>query len=149
MAELILNVDSISKLDPTLYEEDSYGFLAVNQFSNWYIYDSDEIGLDTTKALVNNFMAFHGKIYFPKNQKIVDSFWSAIPLGIFRYKMLHDGTCDLVNDYRKIPGYIVEGAYWTNGFFYLVRDQDSIIQIKLFLDKDTKEIQLYPDVSKL
>lgn len=147
MANLVLNVESISVLDATLYEEDSYGFLAVNQFANWYVYDSDQLGLPFTKALADKFVAFHGKIYFPKHQQILDGFWSAIPLGILRYKMLSDGSPYLVDDYKNIPGYIVEGAYWTNGFVYLVREDKNIIQIKLFIDKETKEIQLYPNAS--
>lgn len=144
MVQTVISIDNLSSLNSTLFEDDSYGFLSFNCFGDWFIYDSDELGLENTKALANNFMAFHGKILFPKND-LAESFWSAVPLGIFRYKMLDDGSAYLVDSYKKISGYIVEGAYWVNGFAYLVRDGEQIIQIKLFVDKHTKEIQMYPD----
>jgi hypothetical protein len=53
-------------------------------------------------------------------------------------------TYSLLNDYKNTPGYIVEGMYWDNGFFYLVRDQDKIIQSKMFIDLETKQRAAYP-----
>lgn len=157
MPNTVYRVDQICDMNPTLYEEDSYDFLAVNQFADWYIYDSDQLGLPSVLSLANTFMAFHGKVSFPwflKNspsfkQYVEDGYWSSIPLGIFRYKMLSDGSPYLLSTVKNIPGYIVEGVYWLNGFVYLVRDEHEIIQLKLFMDKTTKEIQLYPDVHSL
>jgi len=60
--------------------------------------------------------------------------------------MLSTGLPYLIDSYKDVPGYIVEGVYWVNGFVYLVKDDNSIIQIKLFVDHKTKNIQLYPDV---
>jgi hypothetical protein len=145
MPKTIIDVDLISQLEPTLYEEESYGFLAENYFGDWHIYDSDILGIEATKALANNFMAFHGTTTFPNKNIFFDQFWTPIPLGIFRYKMLHNGLPYLVDSYKNIDGYIVEGVYWTNGFVYIVTDQKTILQIKLFIDKKTKDIQLYPD----
>ena len=149
MTQLILTTESIPKLDATLYEEDSYGFLSVNNFVNWYVYNSDRLGIDVTKALADKFMSLHGKILFPKSQQLTDSFWSAVPLGVLRYKMLQDGSYALIKDYKNRPGYIVEGVYWTNGFVYLVRDDKNILQIKLYIDKETRDIQLYPTIESL
>lgn len=160
MVSTIYNVDKISSLDATLYEDDSYGFLASIQSDpivNWYIYDSDQLGVPVVSSLANSFMAFHGKISFPLhlqnnqnyNQYTKDGYWSAVPLGVFRYKMLSDGSPYLVDTVKHVPGYIVEGVYWLNGFVYLVRDDNKIIQLKLFVDHSTKDIQLYPDIQSL
>ena len=146
MNRSIVTVETISNLEANWYEEDSYGFLLENQFGDWHIYDSDQIGLDAAKALANNFMAFHGTVYFPQKNELVETFWTPIPLGVFRYKMLSTGLPYLIDSYKDVPGYIVEGVYWVNGFVYLVKDDNSIIQIKLFVDHKTKNIQLYPDV---
>lgn len=144
--KIIVTVEDISNLEATWYEEDSYGFLLENQSSDWHVYDSDKIGLDAAKTLANNFMALHGVVYFPQKNELIETFWTSIPLGVFRYKMLANGLPYLVDSYKDVPGYIVEGVYWVNGFVYLVKDNNSIIQIKLFIDSKTKSIQLYPDM---
>jgi hypothetical protein len=149
MATLINDITKLSLLEPTMFEEDSFSFLQYYQYSqDWYVYDSHELGLNVVQSLANNFTAFHGTVPFPKNPLAKD-FWSTIPLGIFRYKMLADGSCYLTQTVQKVPGYIVEGIYWSNGFVCVVRDDDKLIQVKLFISKQTKEIQLYPDTSSL
>jgi hypothetical protein len=152
VSDIIYSVEKISELEPTLYEEDSFYFLIEAQMSDWYVYDSDQIGLITAKTLADKFAAFHGKIYFPsyiQEQHRVEDYWSATPLGVFRYKLLADGSYYLVKTVKPRSGYIVEGAYWVNGFIYLVRDDKEIFQIKLFMDHHTKQIQLYPDIQSL
>lgn len=149
MATLINDVKKLALLEPTMFEEDSFSLLQYYQLSqDWYVYDSHELGLNTVELLANKFTAFHGTVPFPKNPLAKD-FWSTIPLGVFRYRMLADGSPSLVDTYLDTPGYIVEGIYWGNGFVYVVRDKDQLVQIKLSISKETKEIQLYPDVSSL
>ena len=149
MATLMNDITKLSLLQPTMFEEDSFTFLQYYQFfQDWYIYDSHELGLNVVTSLVNNFTSFHGTVPFPKNPLAKD-FWSTIPLGIFRYKMLDTGSFFLNETVQKVPGYIVEGIYWSNGFVYVVRDDQKIVQLKLFISKETKEIQLYPDISSL
>jgi hypothetical protein len=63
--------------------------------------------------------------------------------------MLDTGLFFLNETVQKVPGYIVEGIYWSNGFVCVVRDDQKIVQLKLFISKQTKEIQLYPDISSL
>lgn len=141
-----VSVSNISELESTIYEEDSYYFLQYYQFhKNWHLYDSDMLGLKTVLYFIDKFSNFHGKIPFPDKKVIDDSYWSSVPLGIFRYKLLSDGTFGLLLKTKKTSGYIVEGAYWDNGFFYLVKDSDDIIQAKLFLDDYTKISRAYPD----
>lgn len=152
MSDAVYSIEKISQLESTLYEEDSWAFLAEMQLSDWYVYDSDQIGLITTKMLADTFAAFHGKISFPKDMQGVhdiDGYWSSVPLGVFRYKMLSDGSPYLVDTVKKVPGYIVEGIYWINGFIYLVRDDNEIFQLKLFIDRQTKLLQMYPDIMSL
>ena len=149
MATLINDIKKLSLLQPTMFEEDSYTFLQYYEYSqDWYVYDSHQLGLKVVESLANNFASFHGTVPFPKNPLAKD-FWSTIPLGIFRYKMLANGSFYLVETVQKVPGYIVEGIYWSNGFVCVVRDEQQIVQIKLFITKQTKEIQLYPDISSL
>lgn len=141
-----LLIEHISLVDPTLYEEDSYEFLQFFQlYKQWHVYDSLIDDYDKVYELTENFINFHGKIPFPEDLKLNDSYWSVYPLGVFRYKLLSTGACSHVAEYDTRPGYIVEGMYWQNGFFYLVKDDSKIIQIKLFIDSDTKKFHAYPD----
>ena len=140
-------IENISSIDPTLYEEDSFEFLAFYQFhKDWITYDSSIHDYQTVYTLTENFINFHGKIPFPENLNITDSYWSVYPLGVFKYKMLETGLpYHIVPKNNKI-GYIVTGMFWTNGFFYVVKDNEKIIQIKLFIDSDTKKYYSYPDL---
>jgi hypothetical protein len=149
-------LEKISLMEASWYEEDSFQFLAFYQsYKNWFVYDSKEIGISSSKALANNFISFHGKIPFPNfvsesfdKDQISAKFWSAVPLGVFRYKMLETGACYLIDSAKDMLGYIVEGVYWDNGFVYLVRDKSEIIQIKLFIDEETKAIHGYPSLAQ-
>jgi len=139
-------IEYISIVDPTLYEEDSYDFLQFYQFYyDWHVYDTLTHDYNLVYSLTENFINFHGKISFPEDLKLNDSYWSVYPLGVFKYKLLSDATCGHIADYDTRPGYLVEGMYWQNGFFYLVKDQNKVIQIKLFIDSDTKRNYAYPE----
>jgi hypothetical protein len=145
-----VSVDSLFNLDPTIYEEDSFHFLSYYQtFKDWYTYDSDELGLNTVKHLSDTFCAFHGKIPFPNDTEIKDTYWSTLPLGVFRFKLFADMSYGLAISANKDPGYIVSGVYWDNGFCYAVFNDDKIIQIKLFIDQYTKDTRDYPDTLHL
>jgi hypothetical protein len=137
-----------------LFEEDSYFFLQEYQnVKKWYIYDSKEIDISVVKALVNQFVSFHAKIpfssdvtqYFLKDQ-ISSRYWSTVPIGTFAYKMISNGYFYLVDSIKEVPGYLVQGAYWDNGFVYMVKDKTEVLQIKLFIDEETKNIHAYPDI---
>ena len=141
-----LLIEHISLVDATLYEEDSYDFLQFFQFYNeWHVYDSLINDYDLVYKLTENFINFHGKIPFPEDLKLQDSYWSVYPLGVFRFKLLASGECAHVAFYDTKPGYVVEGMYWQNGFFYLVKEDSKIIQIKLFIDSETKKFHGYPN----
>jgi len=139
-----ISIESIQSLDSSFFEEDSYEFLIFYQsYKEWKVYDSTEISNQVVLSLANNFMNFHGKISFPEDV-LKDSYWSAVPLNAFRYKLLQNLECGLVDPNDPQLGYIVEGVYWTNGFVYVVRDKKNIIQIKLFIDSETYTNYGYP-----
>lgn len=137
-----------------LFEEDSYFFLQEYQnIKKWFIYDSKEMDISSVKALVDQFVSFHGKIpfstdvtqHFSKDQ-LSSRYWSAVPIGTFSYKMLASGLYYLIDSVKEVPGYLVQGAYWDNGFVYMVKDKTEVLQIKLFIDEETKNIHAYPDI---
>ena len=141
-----LTVESLYQLQPTLYEEDSYHFQQFyQQEKEWYIYDSDELGINTVQHIANQYCGFHGKVPFPDELDSSSSFWSTIPLGVFQYKLLSDMSCGLTLPANKSIGYIVTGVYWDNGFVYVVMDKTNIVQIKFFIDQYTKRTRQYPD----
>lgn len=146
-------IEKMQSLDPSLYEDSSYYFLQHYQdVKKWYVYDSKKIDFSVTKALIDTFCSFHGKIPFAKaitqhfdKDELYPRYWSIVPLGIFRYKASSLLNYMLLDSYEKKEGWIVEGAYWDNGFFYLVKDDKSIIQLKLFIDEETKKNHAYPE----
>jgi hypothetical protein len=141
---MAISIESLQSLDSSFFEEDSYEFLIFYQFyKDWIIYDSKELSYDIVLSLANNFMNFHGKIPFPEDV-LNDSYWSAVPLNCFRFKLLDNLHCGLVDPVDLEPGYIVEGVSWTNGFVYVVKDKKNIIQIKLFIDSETYTNYTYP-----
>jgi len=141
---MAISIESLQSLDSSFFEEDSYEFLIFYQFyKDWLVYDSKELSYELVVSLANNFMNFHGKIPFPEDI-LNDSYWSAVPLNSFRFKLLDHLRCGLVDPTDPSPGYIVEGSSWTNGFVYSVRDDKTILQVKLFIDSDTYNNYGYP-----
>jgi hypothetical protein len=142
-----ISVKDFDKIESSINEEESYHFLRFYQnYKDWIVYDSDSVGLEQTTALIDFFAEFHGKIPFPDTVLEKDAYWSTTPLGIFKYKMLSDGSYSLIKDYKKTSGYIVQGSYWQNGFFYFVQDDKQIVQLKLFVDQNTFHEKQYPDI---
>jgi len=141
----LYSLDILDKLDSSFYEDESCSFLTFYQsFKEWIVYDSDSIGLPTVYKLAEKFINFHGTIDFPEDMVVKDSYWTTVPLGIFKYKMLSDGSPYIFDSIYK-DGYLVEGMYWSNGFFYTVKNKSTIVQIKLFIDSSTKFSHSYPD----
>lgn len=139
-------LEKISDLQPTLFEEDSYSFLIYYQsFKDWHVYDSDVLSLETVISYCDRFTLLDGRIPFYNNvsSDLLNNYWSSVPLGVFKFKILEDLSCGLIHDYKNQPGYFVEGMYWDNGFFYFVKS-DKLIQAKLFIDSDTRQRSSYP-----
>ena len=141
---MAISIESLQSIDSSFFEEDSYEFLIFYQFyKDWLVYDSKELHHELVVSLANNFMNFHGKIPFPEDI-LNDSYWSAVPLNSFRFKLLNNLICGLADPSDINPGYIVEGSCWANGFVYIVRDDRAILQVKLFIDSDTHSNYGYP-----
>lgn len=141
---MAISIESLQSIDSSFFEEDSYEFLIFYQFyKEWLVYDSKELSHELVVSLANNFMNFHGKIPFPEDI-LNDSYWSAVPLNSFRFKLLNNLICGLADPSDINPGYIVEGSCWANGFVYIVRDDRAILQVKLFIDSDTHSNYGYP-----
>lgn len=139
-------VEKISTLQPTLFEEDSYSFLIYYQTAkDWYIYDSDHLPIDFVLDNINRFTLLDGRIPFVNNisSDLINDYWSSVPLGVFKFKLTENLFYAFLHDYKEVPGYLVEGMYWDNGFFYFVKS-DKLIQAKLFIDMDTKQRSSYP-----
>ena len=140
-------IEKFDKIQSSMSEEESYHFLRFYQgYKDWLVYDSNNLGLEQVTALIDFFAEFHGKIPFPNTVLEKDSYWSTTPLGVFKYKMLSDGSYTLINHYKKMSGYLVQGSYWQNGFFYFVKDDKEVVQLKLFIDQTTFHDKQYPDI---
>lgn len=145
----INSVEQIMSKDSTFGAESSYYFLMFYQYySDWNVYSSDEFGLPFVNELTNLYSSLHGKVNISSKEKSVLSIWSADPLGIFRYKMDKENYWKEIGFLNKIEGYLVEGAYWNNGFFYRVLEKE-IIQSKLFIDNATMISYSYPETKKI
>jgi hypothetical protein len=135
---------SILEKDANFSAEDSYHFLMCYQFyTDWNVYDSDILGMDAVEQLVSLYCKFHGKINVSSRRKSVLSIWSGDPLGVFRYRMDSQNLWKEIGFLNRIQGYVVEGAYWSNGFFYRVMDK-LVIQLKLYIDDMTLIGYSYP-----
>jgi hypothetical protein len=149
--ELVNTLNFISNKQPTFDEEDSFHILKDLQiYDKWICYSSKDYPLKNVEELANTFCFAHGMVSLSKDpQKIEDPanyFWSSVPLGVFRYKMLDDGSWDNVTIFSKKKGYTVEGLYWLNGFCYLVKNDTFLLEVNLFIDKHTKDRYSYPDL---
>lgn len=146
---MIEPIETILKNDATFGVESSYYFLMFYQFYyDWNVYSSDDLGIDETAKLLSLYSGFHGKINISSKEKSVLSIWSADPLGTFRYRMDDQNFWKEIGFLNKIEGYIVEGAYWNNGFFYRVIDE-STVQLKLYIDDITMIGYSYPPTKRV
>lgn len=66
--------------------------------------------------------------------------------------MEFDNLSYAIDEYN-IPGYIIEGAYWSNGFIYHVRNEEfnqtnyvnDVIEINLYIDSKSRKNYDYPE----
>lgn len=135
--------------DASFGAESSYYFLMFYQkYYDWNVYSSDVLGVDQVNKLILLYSALHGKVNISSKEESVLSIWSAQPLGTFRYRMDDKNYWQEIGYLNKINGYIVEGAYWNNGFFYRVVNK-SVIQSKLYIDDATMIGYSYPETERV
>jgi hypothetical protein len=58
--------------------------------------------------------------------------------------MTNDNSWAEISRLDPNPGFLVQGAYWSNGFYYLVSNDDFLLEANLFVDLFTKEQYNYP-----
>lgn len=138
--------DSIKQTDATHDAESSFYFLKEYFFyTDWNVYSSKHYSSDVVTYLTKSFCLAHGQINLLSIEENSNSIWSINPLGVFRYRMDQNNFWQEVGYLNKINGYLVEGAYWNNGFFYQVTDNKNLIEINLFIDETTKIRYKYPE----
>jgi len=142
--EKLDSLESILGRDASLGAEQSYYFLMLYQMHlDWNVYDSNELGFGMVEQLASMYCNLHGRINVSSREKSMLSIWSADPLGVFRYRMDNKNFWQEIGYLNKIKGYVVEGAYWNNGFCYRVLDK-SVVQLKLYIDDVTMRGYFYP-----
>jgi len=144
--QLLYTPSLLPVAEATLCESDSF-YLLSNYKSTFLLnieYTVADYSLEAILKFATLFSTFHGRVAVSPNQMIA----SSVPIDVFRYKMLEDGSWYYI---KTLPtshkdGYIVEGAIWSNGMYYLVRDQDSpdFIDAYLSIDQYTKGLYGYP-----
>lgn len=150
MSEALLHTpELLFSIDSTIDEESSYNLVSLyrSTFTLNHNYDSKSYTLEQLLYLSTQFAIFSGRVKISSKQDS-STIASKVPLEVFRYKMLDDGSWYYAKTTPRNhkPGYIVEGALWTNGMYYLVRTEDTkqILEITLSLDQYTKDIHGYP-----
>jgi len=135
----------ISELDPSFDEENSYFFLRdYISFFNWNIYSTKNYPFEIIEHITKLFTDAHGQISLNDLAQTSNSIWSSTPLGVFRYRMDENNFWRNIGYLNKIKGYIVEGAYWNNGFFYHVLDDTKVLEISLYINDSTMIRYNYP-----
>jgi hypothetical protein len=148
MQAIIHCPEILHSVESTLDEQSSFGLVEnfYHVFPLFYHYSSNEYGLKETLNVATTFSALHARVKVQVNG-FDQTINSSIPLDILRYKMLEDGSYHSVSRSKSFykPGYIVEGALWSNGFYHLTREEDStqILDLHFYIDQYTKTMHRY------
>jgi hypothetical protein len=148
MKPIIHCPEILYSVDATLDESTSFDI--VKNFSNSFplftYYSAEKNTLKTVLDLATTFSALHARVKVNVqgfNQTII----STIPLDVLRYKMLKNGFPYTISTAKSLykPGYIVEGALWSNGFYHLTRQENSnqIMDLHFYVDPNTKTLNRY------
>ena len=145
--DLLHSLHNLHSVDSTLDESDSYVFLNnfLSEKKHYYPYRYPDISYQDISSLSSKYCVFCAKV----SQVNTDvSYLSNVPVNIFRYVLLEDGSWSHYYTPRRKSGYIVEGFCWSNGLLYQVR-QDSIqpfevYEVTLLIDGLVKSIHSFP-----
>jgi hypothetical protein len=126
--------------------ESSFYFLRdFTRYSDWNVYSSKNYPVEIINSLVDSFCMSHGQVNIASVSPNSNSVWSMEPLGIFRYEMDSNNFWKELSYTNNVLGYLVQGAYWNNGFFYQVKDKKNIVETNLFIDDSTRVRYNYPE----
>jgi hypothetical protein len=144
---LTFSLQTIHLMDANLEEDESHYFITeyYNQKILHYLYRFPDRSFDDITSLVNNFTYFCAKV---KDNTTKLKYSSNIPIGVFRYVLLEDLSWSPYYTVRRKPGLIVEGAYWSNGMFYQVREDKKedfdVYEVVLMVDPLTQKMYSFP-----
>jgi hypothetical protein len=124
-------------LEPSMDEEDSHFFLQNIMKKNWNSYSSRNISIEEVTSAIESFVLLHALVDLP--DKFGITFWTPKPIGVFRYVMDNHLSWHQILEFNPFDGYLVQGAYWSNGFYYIVSYEDFILEANLYVDDRTKE----------
>ena len=145
--EVLHTLETIHTIESSLDEELSYHYLeSFNKTSlDYHKYTFPEYNYEDIKNLINRYACFCASILDFKTNK---SYTSPFPLQIFRYLMMSDGTWATYYSKYKDLGYVVEGAHWSNGLYYQVRQDKrhpfDVHQVVFYLDSNTRYTYNFP-----
>jgi hypothetical protein len=134
---MITLLQKTSILDSSLDEEDSHFFLQTLFNKNWNCYSSKDIPIEEVTSAIESYVLLHAAVDMP--DKLGIKIWTPKPIGVFRYCMDAQLNWHHVLEINPFHGYLVQGAYWSNGFYYIVSYEDFLIEANLYVDDLTKE----------
>jgi len=135
---MISLLQKTSIIESSYDEEDSHYFLEnIQKDQSWYSYSSRDYSIDQITSAIESFCTLQATVKL-KNE-LFNNFWTPKPIGAFRYIMTNDNSWAEISKLNPNPGFLVQGAYWSNGFYYLVSNQDFLLEANLFVDLFTKE----------
>jgi hypothetical protein len=125
-------------LESTLDEEDSHFFLSsLLKDTIYHGYRSDDFSVEEVTQSIETFVLLHAAVSFA--EKDIPKFWTPQPLVVFKFVMDQDLSWHHISEFKPFDGYLVQGASWTNGFYYIVSYKDFLIEANLYVDPATKE----------
>ena len=140
---MITLLQKTSIMDSSMDEEDSHYFLQVLLRKNWNSYSSKNISIDEVSSAIDSFIMLHAAVDL--FDKLAMKIWTPKPVGVFRYSMDANLHWHYVLELNPFHGYLVQGAYWTNGFYYIVSHEDFLLEANLYIDDRTKEQYNYSE----
>lgn len=124
-------------LESSMDEEDSHFFLQSLINKNWNCYSSRDISIEQVTSAIESFVLLHALVDLP--DKLDLTFWTPKPVGVLKYVMDEQLGWHHILELNPFHGYLVQGAYWSNGFYYIVSYNDFLLEANLYVDDRTKE----------
>lgn len=146
--QLLHTLTELPYTPSTIDEEASYWVSQNYELDNptHILYTDANFGQPMLVKMCNLYATFYGKVQ-DLNGKTTNSYF---PINVFRYVLQQDMTWTHYYTPKRKPGYIVEGAYWSNGMFYQVREDKEenfeTYQISLYVDRMTQLMASFSEV---
>ena len=130
-------LEKTTAIESTFDEEDSHFYLSSLMAKQWHSYSSNDRPLDDVVQAIQTFVLLHACIFLP--DKELSRFWSPTPLSVFKFIMDNQLNWHPFSHFSPYNGYTVQGCDWSNGFYYIVSNEDFVIEANLHVDFQTKE----------